>query len=202
MFNRAVHCKWQPATLDCGCLMNTISAKSLSLVPWWLVLLQGVLSILVGIMFLTAPGVSMIFLARLLGLYWLIKGVFSLAAVFHSDAKAHRGWLIFTSLVGIAAGIIVLDHPLISAVFLPAVIVTLIGIAGLFIGFNELFAAYRGAGWSMGLLGVISILLGGAVLGNTVIGVAALPYFIGIVELAGGLAALIFAYELHAAPRR
>lgn len=181
--------------------MNALSSKSLNLVPWWLVLLQGILSICIGIMLITEPGISMILLARLLGLYWLIKGIFSLTAVFHPDAKAHRGWLIFTSLFGIVAGIIVLDHPMISAVLVPAVIVTLIGIVGLFIGFNELFAFFRGAGWSMGLLGVISILLGGAVLGNTVIGVAALPYVIGIVEITGGLAALIFSYELRLAPR-
>jgi uncharacterized membrane protein HdeD (DUF308 family) len=178
--------------------MNT-APKSLSAVPWWLILLQGVLSILVGVMLLTAPGVAMIVLVRLLGLYWLIKGIFSLTAIFHPEAKAHRGWLIFNSLLGILAGFVVLDHPLISAVLVPAVLVTLIGIAGLLIGFNDLFASFRGAGWGMGLLGVVSVLLGCALLFNTLIGVALFPYFIGIVELAGGLAALIVAFKLRAA---
>ena len=170
--------------------MNTNSAKSLSSVPWWLVLLQGILSILVGIMLVTAPGSTMIVLVRLLGWYWLIKGIFSLVAVFHPEAKDHRGWLIFSSLLGVVAGLVVLDHPLISAVFVPAVLVTVIGIVGLFIGFNDLLAAFRGAGWSMALLGVVSILLGAALLGNTVIGVVLFPYFIGAVELVGGLVAL------------
>ena len=182
--------------------MNSPLAKSLSSVPWWLVLLQGILSILVGIMLVTAPGSTMIVLVRLLGWYWLIKGIFSLCAVFHPEAKAHRGWLIFTSLLGILAGFAVLDHPLISAVFVPAVLVTFIGIAGLLIGFNEILAAFRGAGWSMGLLGVTSVLLGGAVLGNTLISVAVLPYVIGAVELIGGLVALVIAIQLRAAAAR
>ena len=95
-----------------------------------------------------------------------------------------------------------LDHPLISAVFVPAVLVTFIGIAGLLIGFNDLFASFRGAGWGMGLLGVISVLLGGALLFNTLIGVAVLPYFIGAVELVGGLAAFVIAFKLRTASTR
>ena len=182
--------------------MNTASAKSLSSVPWWLVMLQGILSILVGIMLLTMPGAAMIVLVRLLGLYWLIKGIFSITAIFHPEAKAHRGWLIFNSLLGILAGIVVLDHPLISAVFVPAVLVTFIGIAGLLVGFNDLFASFRGAGWGMGLLGVISILLGGALLFNTLIGVALLPYLLGVVEIVGGAVAFFVAFRLRTVPAR
>ena len=54
----------------------------------------------------------------------------------------------------------------------------------------------------MGLLGVISVLLGGALLFNTVIGVALLPYFIGVVELVGGAAAFVVAFKLRAASAR
>src|SRR6187402_3039459 len=100
--------------------MNTEPAKFPSSVPWWLVLLQGIASILVGILILSSPGTALILLVRLLGWYWLIKGIFSLTAIFHPDARAHRGWLIVDSVLGILAGLIVLDHPLLSAVFVPA----------------------------------------------------------------------------------
>ncbi len=182
--------------------MNTDSAKALSSVPWWLSLLQGILSILVGLLLLTSPRSAMIVLVRLLAWYWLIKGIFSLTTIFHPEAKSHRGWLIFNSVLGIGAGIVVLDHPLISAVFVPAVVVTIIGIAGLLIGFNDLVAAYRGAGWSLGLLGIISVLLGGVVLGNTVIGVLALPYIIGGIEVVGGLIAFVAAFMSRRASAR
>jgi uncharacterized membrane protein HdeD (DUF308 family) len=84
----------------------------------------------------------------------------------------------------------------------PAVLVTFVGVAGLLIGFNDLFASFRGAGWGMGLLGVISVLLGGALLFNTLIGVAVLPYFIGVVELVGGVAAFVIALKLRPASAR
>ncbi len=180
--------------------MTSQITKPPSLVPWWLVLLQGILSIIVGIFALTTPGTAMIVFVRLLGWYWLIKGIFSFTATFHPEAKSHRGWLIVNGLIGVIAGFAVLDHPLLSAVFVPAVLVTFIGIAGLLIGFNDLLAAIRGAGWSMGLLGILSIVLGGALLANTVIGVALLPYFIGIAELAGGLVAIVFAFGMRTSP--
>jgi uncharacterized membrane protein HdeD (DUF308 family) len=182
--------------------MNPLPPRSLSSVPWWLVLLQGVLSLLIGILLFMKPGVTMLVLVRLLGFYWLIKGIFSLTAIFHPESRSHRGWLIFNSLLGIVAGFSVLDHPLISSVFVPAVLVTFIGVAGLLIGFNDLFAAFRGAGWSLGLLGAVSVLLGGALLFNTVIGVALLPYFIGGVELTGGALASAIAFKLRASQVR
>jgi uncharacterized membrane protein HdeD (DUF308 family) len=179
--------------------MNTENSKPASSVPWWLVLLQGVASILVGIMVLASPGTALIVLVRLLGWYWLIKGIFSLTAIFHPEAKAHRGWLILDSVLGIVAGFIVLDHPLISAVFVPAMLVVFIGIAGIFIGVNDFVAALRGAGWGMGLLGVLSIVLGVALLGNTMVGVTVLPLVIGISELVGGVAACFVAFRLRSA---
>lgn len=173
--------------------MNPHVAKSPSVVPWWLILLQAVLSIVVGILVLSAPRMAMIVLIRLLGLYWLIKGIFSVTAIFHPEAEHHRGWLIFNSALGIVAGLAVLDHPMISAVFVPAVLVTFVGVAGVFIGVNDLFAAFRGGGLAVGLLGVVSLLLGGVVLANTLIGVAIFPYVIGVTELAGGIIILLLA---------
>lgn len=166
-------------------------------VPWYLVLLQGILSILIGIMVLITPGTAMLVLVRLLGWYWLIKGIFSLTAIFNPEAKGHRGWLIFNGVLGVLAGLAVLDHPVLSTVFVPAMVVTIIGVLGVFIGVNDLFTAFRGGGLAVGLLGVVSILLGGALLGNTLIGVAMLPYVIGITELVGGVVAFFFAFKLR-----
>ena len=71
--------------------MNADPSKSLSSVPWWLVLLPGLLSILVGCVVLASPGSALVVLVRLLGWYWLMKGIFSLTAIFHPQAQA--SWL-------------------------------------------------------------------------------------------------------------
>ena len=110
--------------------MNTQIRISLQAVPWWLVLLQAILSIFIGIVVLSAPGTAMLVIVRLLGLYWLIKGIFSLTAIFHPETRHRRGWLIFSSALGIVAGLAVLDHPTLSAIFLPAVLVIFVGLTG------------------------------------------------------------------------
>ena len=53
------------------------------------------------------------------------------------------------------------------------------------------------AGAGLALLGILSIVLGGTLLGNTVIGVAVLPFVIGIAELIGGVTALFLAFRLR-----
>ena len=141
----------------------------------------------------------MLVIVRLLGLYWLIKGIFSLTAIFHPETRHRRGWLIFSSALGIVAGLAVLDHPTLSAIFLPAVLVIFVGLTGLLVGVNDLFAAFRGGGFGIGLLGVTSLLLGGFLLGNTVVGVVVLPYVIGVTEVAGGILALGIAITLRGA---
>ena len=182
--------------------MNTSTPKSLSSAPWWLVLLQGVLSIFVGLVVLSSPATAMIVIVRLLGWYWLIKGIFSLTTIFNPEAKGHRGWLIINSALGIFAGLAVLDHPLVAAVFVPSVLITIVGIVGVIMGVNELVAAFRSGDWGIGILGLVSLALGIVLLGNTLIGVAVLPWIIGITELVGGVFAFFFAFRLLSIQRR
>ena len=41
---------------------------------WWLFLLQGAAGIILGLMLLTAPGLTTVALVTFLGYYWLIMG--------------------------------------------------------------------------------------------------------------------------------
>ena len=182
--------------------MHADTPESLSSVPWWLVLLQSVLSIFVGLVVLSSPAIAMIVIVRLLGWYWLIKGIFSLTTIFNPDAKGHRGWLIVNSALGIFAGLAVLDHPLLSAVFIPSVLITIVGIIGVIIGVNDLITAFRTSDWGIGMLGLVSLALGIVLLGNTLIGVAVLPWIIGITELVGGVFAFFFSFRLLAIQKR
>jgi uncharacterized membrane protein HdeD (DUF308 family) len=176
--------------------MNTDTPKSQSVVPWWLVLLQGIASIFVGLLVLLWPGIALIVLVRLLGWYWLIKGILSLSAIFNPEAKAHRGWLIFNSALGIIAGLAVLGHPLFAAVFVPSILITIIGVLGVLIGVNDLVTAFRNANWGVGALGLISLALGIILIGNTQFSVALLPWIIGLTEVIGGALAFFFAFRL------
>jgi uncharacterized membrane protein HdeD (DUF308 family) len=164
--------------------------------PWWLVLILGIASVLLGVLLVTAPAISMIALVRLLGWFWLIEGILSIVAIFTQERNASRGWLLFSGILGIVAGLAVLDHPLLAALWVPTVLSVFIGVDGIFLGAGYLGAAFRGAGWGAGILGVISLMLGMILLGRPLIGAALLPLVLGWWAIAGGVWSIVLAFRL------
>jgi uncharacterized membrane protein HdeD (DUF308 family) len=104
----------------------------------WALGLNGLLSIVLGVVILAWPGISLFALTIVFGLYALATGAVGLVSSFGAQANGERGWLIFSSLLGIAVGIIVLVWPSISALALLyvigayAVVLGLIAIGGAF----------------------------------------------------------------------
>jgi uncharacterized membrane protein HdeD (DUF308 family) len=49
--------------------------------PWWLVLVEGIVIALLGLVLLVAPGASLVFLVWLLGIYLLIAGIFRFVGI-------------------------------------------------------------------------------------------------------------------------
>ena len=50
--------------------------------PWWLVLVEGILVALFGLLLLGAPGASLFLIVQLLGLYLFIAGIFRIIDIF------------------------------------------------------------------------------------------------------------------------
>ena len=104
-------------------------------------LLWGLLSFIIGIMFLTTPGITTLILITFMGAYWLVGGFFTLGSLFVD--KTNMGLKIFLSVVNILAGIIILAYPLYSTVFILAFFAIFIGFWGCFIGAAHLFQAFK-----------------------------------------------------------
>jgi uncharacterized membrane protein HdeD (DUF308 family) len=73
----------------------------------WALGLSGLLSILFGIVVLVWPGISLYALVILFGAYSLVNGVFGLVGALRVPKMPGRGWLIVSSLAGIAFGVAV-----------------------------------------------------------------------------------------------
>ena len=73
--------------------------------PRWLVLLQGIVALVFGILLLVYPVGTLAVLVVFLGIYWLINGIFVLASLF-SD-RTDLWWKMLVSVLGILAGILV-----------------------------------------------------------------------------------------------
>lgn len=163
-------------------------------VPWWLVLIQGIAALIIGIFLLTAPVATTFFLIQFLGIYWMISGIFQIVAIFVDNSA--WGWKLFAGILGILAGFAVINHPLWSTVLVPTVLVIVLGVQGLITGIIGLISAFKGAGWGAGVLGGLSILFGILLLGSPFIAALALPWVFGIFAVAGGIIGIVAAFRL------
>lgn len=163
-------------------------------IPWWLVLLEGIAAVIIGILLLIEPRMTITVLVWILGIYWFIAGIFSIIGIF-VDSTAW-GWKLFIGILGIIAGLVIIRHPLWSSLLVPAVAVIVLGIEGLIIGVVRLIQAFQGEGWGAGILGVLSIIFGIILLGNAFLASLSLPFVLGIFAIVGGVFAIIAAFKL------
>jgi len=161
--------------------------------PWWLILIEGVLAIVIGILLFTSPATMVSSLVIFLGLYWLVKGIFDLISMFIDHTA--WGWKLFMGIIGILAGLVILRHPLVSTVAVPAIFTWILGFYAILAGIIMLIQAFRGGGWGVGIMGIIGILLGIFIIGNVL---AATIWFIWLSALTliiGGIAAIVIAFR-------
>ena len=164
------------------------------LTPWWLVLINGIAALILGILLITSTGSTVLILVQFLGIYWLVSGIFQIVGLF-IDSTAW-GWKLFAGILGILAGIVIMNHPLISPLVVGTTIVIIIGIQGIIFGVVGLIAAFQGGGWGAGILGFLSVIFGIVLLFNPILGAAALPWVLGIFGIVGGIAAIIAAFRM------
>ena len=167
--------------------------------PWWLVLLEGIAAAIIGLFLLTAPGATLFVLVQVLGIFWLVGGIFRTVSIFIDTSL--WGWKLVGGVLGILAGIVVLQHPLWSSVLVPAIYLIILGIQGLISGGVSLVLAFSGGGWGAGILGALSIVFGLVLLFNVWIGVAVLPYILGAVGIVGGGLAIAVAFAMRSMER-
>jgi uncharacterized membrane protein HdeD (DUF308 family) len=175
--------------------VSTNVSRSGETMPWWVVLVEAILVVLLGLLLLVAPGASLFFMVQLLGLYLFIAGIFRIIGIFLDSSL--WGWKLVAGVLCLIAGLAVLDHPLWSTIAAPAGLVIIVGFLAMLQGAAGLVVAFQGGGWGMGVLSVLGILFGFILVINPLIGVAALPFILGIFMLIGGVGAVVQAFRMR-----
>jgi uncharacterized membrane protein HdeD (DUF308 family) len=165
-----------------------------SRLPWWLVLIEGILAVIVGAMLLVWPAKTFTALTFFMGIWWFIDGIFDIVSLFMD--RTNWGWKLFMGIIGIVAGLFLIQAPLQGALVLAPTYVLLLGFMGVFYGIMGLINAFRGAGWGAGIIGVISIGLGIFLLANVWAAALAVPTVFGIFAIFGGIFAIVFAFRM------
>lgn len=163
-------------------------------VPWWLLLVEGLAAIVVGVLLLMNPYKMSVLLVQVLAIYWLIKGIIAIISIF-IDSTAW-GWKLFIGIVGIVAGYVLIQHPIGGTVTVATAFVVVLGIQGIIIGIVELVQAFQGGGWGIGILGALSVIIGIWLLANAWAAAEVLPWVMGILAIIGGIVAVVWAFKL------
>lgn len=172
--------------------METISREQ---IPWWLVLIEGLALLLLGLMLLVNTGEATLVLMIFVGVYWLIAGVFRIMSIFIDQRL--WGWNLLVGLIGIAAGIVVVQYPLWSTAVVLDTVIIILGLMGLFFGIGNIIGGIGSKSWGTAILGLFSLVLGIVLLANLWLFSFSLPYALGIIAIIGGISAIISAYQLR-----
>ena len=171
-------------------------AESQPTTKWWVPLIFGILSILLGIFFFVQPGITSAVVVKFIGIYWLVSGVITLIHMFQDHTA--WGWKLFSGVLGIIAGLLVLfSDPLMAALGVGWAFTLVLGIWGIFMGIIMLISAFQGGGWGPGIMGVLAIILGIFLAWNPLSAALALPLVLGIFLVVGGIFNLIAAFKMR-----
>jgi uncharacterized membrane protein HdeD (DUF308 family) len=173
-------------------IVETEQSFDAKLFPWWLLLLWGLLTLLIGCAFLLTPLLTTELLIVFLGAYWLVGGIFALASL--AIDRTHMGWKIFLAAINIIAGIALLAYPLFSTIFVLSFFIIFVGFWACFVGGVHLYQAFSKKDAGNGVLGVISLIFGALLLANPFIAAALLPFIAGIFAIVSGLCSIYFAF--------
>jgi len=165
--------------------------------PWWIPLIEGIALIIVGVLLFTSPLAAILSLTRVLGLFWFLSGIFEIVSIFLD--RSAWGWKLIGGIIGLLAGYYLFTAPAAGALILGFTLVVMLGVQALLLGIVHIVQALRGAGWAMGVIGIINILFGVLLLGNTLVGMATLPFVIGAFAIVGGITAIYMALRLRSA---
>lgn len=156
---------------------------------WWLIALRGAIAVLFGILAWIWPGITLLALVVLWGVYSLADGVLSLITAFRWRDSGKPLWaLIAVGLAGIAAGSVALLWPQITAL----VLLMFIAAWAIVIGIFQIVTAIRirkeiDNEWLLGLSGTISVIFGVLMVASPGAGAIAVVWLIGLYAVFFGI---------------
>lgn len=163
---------------------------------WWLLLLGGVASLVIGILLLVWPNRTLEVLAILVGIELLLVGLIQIGLAFAQPAGSRTGPLLLGALAGVA-GLIVIRHPGGSVL----VIALAIGIYLVLSGVLKLVAAFEastGRGWLL-LGALVDLVIGVIIVAWPSFGVTSLAVLLGIALVVRGVLEAVSAFTLRSA---
>ena len=170
---------------------------------WWLILLWGILTLMIGLFLVTTPATTAVALFTLLGAYFVVAGIVDVVASIAQRGPGW-GWKLALGVLYIVAGFAVLGSPILSTIFGVSVLYYFIAFAAIFGGIVNIVQALLKIGkvgfWPiLGtlLLGILQLVIGLFLLENPLTGKLTLVPVMGFFAIAGGIVLIIESLMVH-----
>ena len=165
---------------------------------WWVLLLRGILSLIFGVLTFVWPGITLAVLVALYGAFALVDGVLSIVAAIRGGAPAPRWWLALVGVFGIAAGVLTVLWPQITAV----VLLMFIAAWAIAMGVMQIVGAIKlrneiEGEWLLIASGVLSVLFGVMLVAWPGAGALAMVLVIGAFAIMFGILMIGFSLRLR-----
>ncbi len=112
---------------------------------WWLLLLQGILGVFVGVYAFTAPGATALILTIFIGAWAILSGIFEMAAALTGPWRSSARWMLgLAGFFSLLVGTLLFWNPLsgaISIIILIGAYAVAFGVLLMILGFNLRSAA-------------------------------------------------------------
>lgn len=185
---------------------TTVELKQLAKTAWWIMLIQGITTVILGLMLFGQPGKTLLVLTTLVGTFWLINGILDVAAGIMGRTENSRIWTILGGVVTVLASLIVLNKPFLAYAVTTSFLTYLIAFAIIINGVLQIFAGRvsadsMGREWSLGslIIGVLYVIGGIFLLGHQGLTAVMLLSFIAAWALITGLTQIVFAFRIKGA---
>ncbi|XKK37028.1 DUF308 domain-containing protein [Nocardiopsis sp. ARC36] len=171
---------------------------------WWVVVLRGAAAVLFGLIALVWPGVTLVALAIVFGVYALVDGA-ALGYAAYRAAPGSRGSLAAQAVVSVLLGLIALIWP----VAFGMAVVLVIGAWAVITGVAEIVTAIRlrahiSSEWLLIFVGALSVVFGLLLWFWPLEGAQAIVFVVGVYAIIFGVVMAVAGFRLrgaHAAVR-
>jgi uncharacterized membrane protein HdeD (DUF308 family) len=165
--------------------------------------LRGLLMLLAGLYAVIWPGPALILVVTVGAVLLIVDGSLGLWSLTFGGAKTGNFWFdVARNALALILGVLILLSPILSAIGLAVLLVSLFAIQAIIIGVMEIVVAVRERAlyskiWPILLSGVAYVIFGVALIFWPLIGAAALTVLAGVLMILFAVALLGFAWRLY-----
>jgi len=165
-----------------------------------LIFFKGFTLLITGLVLVFFPQATLTTLMIVIGVYWLFDGVSTVIRAVKGE-ESNNSWGVFSGILGIVAGLLILSEPYISAIFTTSFFMWFIGVSALIYGTSGLISGIKLPKNTVGRStmifgGIVSIVFGFALISSPYFSALTIIYIIGTIAIIGGVSILFLGWNL------